>query len=55
MPVPAVLITQCLQHDFVAPIGRYDTLPELGGVGTVKPRLSKGLVTPRPPLLSTCV
>lgn len=27
MPVPAVLITQCLQHDFVAPIGRYDTLP----------------------------
>jgi hypothetical protein len=33
MPATAVLITQCLQHDFVAPIGRYDTLPNLLHIG----------------------
>ena len=29
----AVLITQCLQQDFVAPVGRYDRLPNLLHIG----------------------
>ncbi len=33
MTTPAILITQCLQNDFVAPIGRYDTLPNLLHIG----------------------
>ena len=33
MAANAVLITQCLQRDFVAPIGRYDPLPNLLHIG----------------------
>ncbi|MBI1889855.1 MAG: isochorismatase family protein [Burkholderiales bacterium] len=33
MSSPAILITQCLQHDFVAPIGRYEPLPNLLHIG----------------------
>ena len=28
-----ILFTQCLQNDFVAPIGKYDPLPNLLHVG----------------------
>ena len=42
MPVPAVLITQCLQHDFVAPIGRYDALPNLLHIGFEEARRLMG-------------
>src|SRR5262245_26622329 len=33
MPAASVLVTQCMQHDFVAPIGRYDALPNLLHIG----------------------
>jgi len=42
MPVPALLITQCLQYDFVAPIGRYDALPNLLHIGFEEARRLMG-------------
>ena len=38
----AVLITQCLQHDFVAPVGRYDRLPNLLHIGFEEARRLMG-------------
>jgi protein-tyrosine phosphatase/nicotinamidase-related amidase/aminoglycoside phosphotransferase (APT) family kinase protein len=38
----AVLITQCLQQDFVAPVGRYDPLPNLLHVGFEEARRLMG-------------
>ena len=29
----AILITQCLQNDFVKPIGKYDSIPNLLHIG----------------------
>jgi protein-tyrosine phosphatase/nicotinamidase-related amidase len=40
--VPAILITQCLQHDFVAPVGRYDALPNLLHIGFEEARRLMG-------------
>ena len=42
MTAPAVLITQCLQHDFVAPVGRYDALPNLLHIGFEEARRLMG-------------
>lgn len=42
MTAPAALITQCLQHDFVAPIGRYDPLPNLLHIGFEEARRLMG-------------
>lgn len=42
MTVPAILITQCLQHDFVAPVGRYDPLPNLLHIGFEEARRLMG-------------
>ena len=42
MSVPAILITQCLQHDFVAPVGRYDPLPNLLHIGFEEARRLMG-------------
>lgn len=42
MPAPAALITQCLQHDFVAPVGRYDALPNLLHIGFEEARRLMG-------------
>ncbi len=42
MTVPAILITQCLQHDFVAPVGRYDALPNLLHIGFEEARRLMG-------------
>ncbi len=42
MSAPAALITQCLQHDFVAPVGRYDALPNLLHIGFEEARRLMG-------------
>ena len=42
MNKPAVLITQCMQHDFVAPVGRYDSLPNLLHIGFEEARRLMG-------------
>jgi nicotinamidase-related amidase len=42
MPAPAALITQCLQHDFVAPVGRYDALPNRLHIGFEEARRLMG-------------
>lgn len=42
---PSVLITQCLQNDFIKPIGRYDQLPNLLHIGFEEARR---LVGPNP-------
>ncbi len=42
MTSPAILITQCLQHDFVAPVGRYDALPNLLHIGFEEARRLMG-------------
>ena len=42
MPATAVLITQCMQCDFVAPIGRYDPLPNLLHIGFEEARRLMG-------------
>ena len=39
---PTILITECLQNDFVRPIGRYDALPNLLHVGYEEARRLKG-------------
>ncbi len=42
MTAPAILITQCLQHDFVAPVGRHDALPNLLHIGFEEARRLMG-------------
>lgn len=42
MSALAALITQCLQHDFVAPVGRYDALPNLLHIGFEEARRLMG-------------
>jgi len=42
MTAPAILITQCLQHDFVSPVGRYDPLPNLLHIGFEEARRLMG-------------
>jgi protein-tyrosine phosphatase/nicotinamidase-related amidase len=39
---PTILITECLQNDFVRPIGRYETLPNLLHVGYEEARRLMG-------------
>ena len=40
--MPALLITQCLQKDFVQPVGRYDALPNSLHVGYEEARRLMG-------------
>lgn len=42
MTGPALFITQCLQNDFVAPVGRYDPLPNLLHIGFEESRRLMG-------------
>ena len=46
----AVLITQCLQQDFVAPVGRYDQLPNLLHIGFEEARRLMGEVPAEGPV-----
>jgi protein-tyrosine phosphatase/nicotinamidase-related amidase len=46
----AVLITQCLQHDFVAPVGRYERLPNLLHIGFEEARRLMGEVPAEGPV-----
>lgn len=48
--MPAVLITQCLQHDFVQRIGRYDPLPNLLHIGFEEARRLMGEIPGEGPL-----
>jgi protein-tyrosine phosphatase/nicotinamidase-related amidase len=41
--MPSILITQCLQNDFVKPIGKYETKPNLLHVGYEESRRLMGL------------
>lgn len=40
---PSILITQCLQNDFVKPLGRYDPLPDMLHVGFDEARRLMGI------------
>ena len=50
MPAPAALITQCLQNDFVAPVGRYDALPNLLHIGFEEARRLMGEIPDEGPV-----
>lgn len=46
----SILITDCLQNDFVAPIGRFDTLPNALHVGHEESRRLLGPVVSEGPV-----
>ena len=41
--MPSILITQCLQNDFVQPIEKYDKLPNLLHIGYNEARRLMGI------------
>jgi len=51
--MPSVLITDCLQHDFAGPIGRFDTLPNALHVGHDESRRLLGPVPEEGPVART--
>ena len=53
MSAPAILITECLQNDFVKPVGRYDPLPNLLHVGHAEAQRLMGESPDEGPLART--
>ena len=49
----AILFTQCLQNDYVKPIGKYDPLPNLVHVGYEESVRLMGLIPSEGPVANT--